>query len=194
MLILVHELLLEFSETPIVCMLEAVNVLVIIGKLNFLSNYRIIGPGFHAALRLLNLLVLLLHALSIPRGGLHRLVAGYSLDPVDDIALNVLAHVLVLVADCAISDGARWSSAPRLIVFDFLDHLVVLLTVSVPPRTVVAHFDVGREAGAVNEIHLPATDDTCHSWHLVEVRGAWTSERTGGAIIRQRHRIPHIVD
>ena len=65
-----HHFFLEFTEDSVVCLLEVVNVFVIVRKLDFLSYYRKIRIGLHAAFWLL-VPVLMLHTLSIACSSLH---------------------------------------------------------------------------------------------------------------------------
>ena len=102
---------MEFSENTIVNLLELFHVFVVIGKLDLFTNYREIGPCFNATLGLL-VLKLLLHALSISSSSLHGLVASSFLHSINDVALNVLTHVLVgLVTNSAISNGTWWTGS-----------------------------------------------------------------------------------
>ena len=73
LLVLDHQLLLEFPEALIVSQLEGLNMLVVVPQLNFLSNYREIGASFDATLTgsLLWVLILLLHAFPISSRGFH---------------------------------------------------------------------------------------------------------------------------
>ena len=112
---------MEFFEDAVVSTFECFNMLMVISKLDFLSNYREIRASLNTTLRFL-ILVLLLHALSIASSCLHRLISrSVFLYSVNNVAFYVLAHVLVsLIADCSVADGAWGSSPAGFIVFDFL--------------------------------------------------------------------------
>ena len=86
-----------------------------------------------------------------------------------------------LVTDCAISYGSWWSSPARLIIFHFLDHLVVV-GVSLAAASMVTYFDLGRETGSINLLSV-ATDNSWYLVHLVEVRGAESAQCSGCSIV-----------
>lgn len=159
LLVLEHQFLLELSEDPVICTFKGFNMLVVVGELHFLSNYREIGAGLNTTLtRALLILIYLLHVLAVASSCLLRLVAGALLDASNDVRLDVLAHVVVaVVANGSVADCSRWTSAPRLIIFNFLDHFVVVV-VAHAPTAFVTHFDLGGETGTVDFAALVATD------------------------------------
>ena len=142
--ILLHELSVELLEEAAVRHLKLLLIAVVVLKLDLLSDYSEMREGIHAGLLLLVNLAVPCDVAGHVFGSNDGLVACLKivLDLVHYMALDVLAHILVLF-----SDGA-WRCAPTTsLLFDFINSLVVMV-MSLSSATLVAVLDMGAQPSA----------------------------------------------